>query len=51
MEGRVVYERKVDVIAGGYFTTEIVMNEIAAGVYIVSLTTEKDKIQVKIIKY
>ena len=51
VEGRVVYERKVDVIAGGYFTTEIVMNEIAAGVYIVSLTTEKDKIQVKIIKY
>ena len=51
VEGRVVVERKVDVIAGGYFTTEIVMNDIASGVYIVSLVTEKDKIQGKIMKY
>ncbi len=51
VEGRVVYERKVDVIQGGYFTTEITMNGIAAGVYIVSLTTEKDKVQSKIMKY
>ena len=51
VEGRVVYEREVDVIAGGYFTTEIVMNEIASGVYIVSLTTEKDKVQGKVLKF
>ncbi|MBK9636486.1 MAG: T9SS type A sorting domain-containing protein [Bacteroidetes bacterium] len=51
MEGRVVYERKVDVIAGGYFTTEIFMNDIASGVYIVSLSTEKDKVQGKIMKF
>jgi hypothetical protein len=51
VEGRVVVERKVDVIAGGYFTTEIVMNEIAAGVYIVSLSTEKDKVQGKVLKF
>jgi hypothetical protein len=51
VEGRVVYERKVEVIAGGYFTTEIVMNEIAAGVYIVSLSTEKDKVQGKVLKF
>ncbi|MBK7964113.1 MAG: hypothetical protein IPK10_01485 [Bacteroidetes bacterium] len=31
VEGRVVVERKVDVIHGGYFTSEIVMNDIAAG--------------------
>ena len=51
VEGRVVVERKVDVIAGGYFTGEIAMNGIAAGVYIVSLVTEKDKTQGKIMKY
>ena len=51
VEGRVVVERKVEVIAGGYFTTEIVTNDIASGVYIVSLVTEKDKIQGKIMKY
>jgi hypothetical protein len=51
VEGRVVYERKVEVVAGGYFTTEIGMNEIAAGVYIVSISTEKEKLQGKILKY
>ena len=51
MDGRVVYERKVDVIAGGYFTGEIGMNGLASGVYIVSLVTEKDKTQGKIMKY
>ncbi|MBK9638249.1 MAG: T9SS type A sorting domain-containing protein [Bacteroidetes bacterium] len=51
VEGRVVYEREVDVIAGGYFTGEIAMNGIASGVYIVSLTTEKDKVHSKILKY
>jgi hypothetical protein len=51
VEGRVVYERKVDVIQGGYFTGEIVMNGIASGVYIVSISTEKDKVQGKVLKY
>jgi hypothetical protein len=51
VEGRVVYERKVEVVSGGYFTGEIAMNGIAAGVYIVSLTTEKDKVQGKVLKF
>ncbi|MBK9639501.1 MAG: T9SS type A sorting domain-containing protein [Bacteroidetes bacterium] len=51
VEGRVVYERKVDVIAGGYFTGEIGMNDVAAGVYIVSLKTEQDKVQGKVLKF
>ncbi len=51
VEGRVVYERKVDVISGGYFTGEVMMNGIVSGVYIVSLTTEKDKVQGKILKF
>ncbi len=51
VEGRVVVERKVEVIAGGYFTGEIEMNGIASGVYLVSLTTEKDKVQGKVLKF
>ena len=51
VEGRMVYERKMDVIPGGYFTGEIAMNGIAVGVYIVSLTTEKDKVQGKVLKF
>ena len=51
VEGRVVVERKAVVISGGYFTTEIAMNEIASGVYIVALTTEKDKVQSKALKF
>ena len=45
-----VVEREVEVMSGGYFTGEIAMNGIASGVYIVSLVTEKDKIQGKILK-
>ncbi|MBK7965633.1 MAG: hypothetical protein IPK10_10340 [Bacteroidetes bacterium] len=51
VEGRVVVERKVEVIAGGDFTGEIMMNGIASGVYIVSLSTEKDKVQGKVLKF
>jgi hypothetical protein len=52
VEGRVVYERKVDVIAGGYFTTEIVMNEIASwGLYSFVNYGDKIKLQGKIIKF
>ena len=51
VQGRVLYEAKLNVIAGGYLTTEINMNGIASGVYIVSLSTEKEKLQGKIMKY
>ena len=51
VEGRVVVERKVEVVQGGYFTSEINMHGVASGVYIVSLVTEKDKIQGKILKF
>jgi hypothetical protein len=44
-------ERKVSVINGGYFMGEVAVSGIAAGVYIVSLTTEKDKVQGKILKF
>ena len=51
VEGRVVYERKVEVVAGGYFTTEIGMNGISGGVYVVSLVTEKEKVHSKVLKF
>ncbi|MBK7683680.1 MAG: T9SS type A sorting domain-containing protein [Bacteroidetes bacterium] len=51
VEGRVVVERKVEVVSGGYFTGEVAMNGIASGVYIVSISTEKDKVQSKIMKF
>ncbi len=51
VEGRVVVDRKVEMIAGGYFTGEIAMNGIASGMYIVSLTTEKDKVHSKVLKF
>ena len=51
VEGRVVVEREVDVMSGGYFTGEINMNGVASGVYIVSLTTEQDKVQGKVLKF
>ena len=50
VEGRVVYERQVDVVAGGYFTTEIGMQGIAKGMYIVNLLTEKEYLSGKVMK-
>jgi hypothetical protein len=50
VEGRVVYERKMEVIAGGYVTTEIGMQGIAKGMYIVNLLTEKDYLSGKVMK-
>jgi hypothetical protein len=51
MEGRVVFEKPAEVIAGGYYTTEINMENLARGVYVVNLVTEKDKISGKVGKY
>ena len=51
VEGRVLVERKMDVIGGGYFKGEIAMNGVASGVYIVSLTTDKENVQGKVLKY
>ncbi|MBL0098303.1 MAG: T9SS type A sorting domain-containing protein, partial [Bacteroidetes bacterium] len=50
MEGRLVYEKKVEVIAGGYVTTEISMQGIAKGMYIVNLVTEKEYLSGKVMK-
>ncbi len=51
IEGRLVYEKKVEVIAGGYVTGEIPMNAVANGVYLVNLITEAESISSKTIKF
>ena len=50
LEGRLIYEKKIEVIAGGYMTTEIGMQGIAKGMYIVNLLTEKEYLSGKVMK-
>ncbi len=51
IEGRVVFEKPAEVIRrtadGGYYTTEINMNEISNGVYIVNLVTDRETLSLK----
>ena len=49
--GSALFEKPAEVIAGGYFTTEINMENLASGVYVVNLVTEQDKISGKVGKY
>ncbi len=51
MEGRIVFEKPAEVIAGGYYTTEINMENLASGVYVMNLVTEQDKISSKVGKF
>ncbi len=51
MEGRLVYEKKVEVIAGGYVTGEIPMNDVANGVYLVNLITDSESVSSKLVKF
>ena len=50
IEGRIVFERPAEVLAGGYYTTEIYMNELVSGVYLANLVTEKDALSYKVMK-
>ena len=47
-EGRIVYEKNIAVIPGGYVATEIPTNNFASGIYIVSLVTEKETLSYKL---
>ena len=51
IEGRIVFEKPADVVAGGYYTTEIYMNEISDGVYVVNLVTDRETLSFKTMKY
>jgi hypothetical protein len=48
MQGRLVQERRLEVIPGGYLTGEIQMQGVAKGVYILSLVTEREMVQGKV---
>jgi hypothetical protein len=51
MEGRLVFEKKIEVIAGGYVTGEIPMNAVVNGVYLVNLITDSESVSSKIVKF
>ncbi len=51
MEGRLVYEKKIEVKAGGYVTGEIPMNAVVNGVYLVNLITDSESVSSKIVKF
>jgi hypothetical protein len=51
MEGRLVFEKKVEVIAGGYVTGEIPMNAVVKGVYLVNLITDVESVSSKLVKF
>ncbi len=51
MEGRVVFEKPAEVVAGGYYTTEIYMNQLSSGVYVVNLVTDRETLSFKTMKF
>ncbi len=51
IEGRIVFEKPADVVAGGYYTTEIYMQDFSEGVYIVNLVTDRETLSFKTMKY
>ncbi len=51
IEGRIVFEKPAEVLAGGYYTTEIYMNEMVSGVYVVNLVTDRETLSFKTMKF
>ncbi|MFN8153430.1 MAG: hypothetical protein U0Y08_03980 [Bacteroidia bacterium] len=51
IEGRIVFEKPAAVLAGGYYTTEIYMNELSSGVYVVNLVTDRETLSFKTSKF
>ena len=49
--GEIIFEKPAEVIAGGYYTTEIYTNEISDGAYVVNLVTNKETLSFKTMKY
>ena len=48
IEGRIVFEKPAEVVSGGYFTTEIYMNDLSSGVYVVHLVTDRETLSFKV---
>ena len=51
MEGRIVFEKPAEVVSGGYYTTEIYMQDLAEGVYVVNLVTDRETLSFKTGKF
>ncbi|MFN0189486.1 MAG: T9SS type A sorting domain-containing protein [Bacteroidia bacterium] len=50
LNGRILFEKKIDNIHGGYFTGEIYMNAFSSGIYFVQLITDKEQVAGKVMK-
>lgn len=50
LNGRILFEKKMDKIHGGYFTGEIYMNAFSSGIYFVQLITDKEHMANKVMK-
>ena len=55
IEGRIVFEKPAELIRctadGGYYTTEIYMQDLPSGVYVVNLVTDRETLSFKTSKY
>ena len=51
IEGRIVFEKPAEVLAGGYFTTEIHTQYLSDGVYMVNLQTNEEQLSFKVVKH
>ena len=50
LNGRILFEKKIDTIQGGYYTSEIYMNAFSSGIYFVQLITDKEQVAGKVMK-
>jgi hypothetical protein len=50
LNGRILFEKNIEFIHGGYYTTEIYMNAFSSGIYFVKLITDKEQVAGKVMK-
>lgn len=50
LNGRILFEKKIDNFYGGYYTDEIYMNAFSSGIYFVQLITDKEQVSTKMMK-
>jgi hypothetical protein len=50
VSGRILYEKKIESIHGGYYTSEIYMHAFSSGIYFVQLITDKEQVANKVMK-
>jgi len=50
LSGRIVSEKNIEIIPGGYYTGEINMSAFSSGIYFVQLITDKEQVAKKVMK-